>query len=72
MGKHLIQEMSPHEGQIVTKPLIQIRQNIDEDQVVAEHPMQENIGEEIGLRRSSRIKKPSVSSNYIVYLQELE
>ena len=72
MEEKLIQEMSPHEDQVVIEPPIQIPQNMDVDQVVTEHPMQENVDEEIGLRRRSRIKKLAISSDYIVYLHELE
>ena len=43
---------------------------MDEDQVVTEHPMQENVDEDIGLRRSIRIKKPAISFDYVEYLQE--
>ena len=37
---------------------------------VTQHPQQENA--DITLRRSTRERKPTISSNYIVYLQEYD
>lgn len=58
--------MPPHEDKVVIEPPIKIPQNMDEERVVTEHPMQENVDGEIRLRRPMRIKTLSISSDYVV------